>query len=222
MSRTFVFATRNRGKLHELNDLVRGLPYEFRAISEFPDAPEVDETGATFLENATLKALAAYRHTGLPSLADDSGLCVVALGGGPGVRSSRFGGVEGDSARNNAKLLLELATFPQPGQRRAWFQATLALVGPRDLLGPDAEPARPAVLPPDLTLVSFEGRAHGTILDEARGTGGFGYDPLFLSEDAGVSFAELPLAEKNRISHRARAFAALRAWLAAREVRAGG
>jgi XTP/dITP diphosphohydrolase len=215
VTRAVVVATRNRGKLHELNDLVRGLPYEFRALSDFPGAPEVEETGATFLENATLKALSAFRHTGLPALADDSGLCVVALGGGPGVHSSRYGGVEGDAARNNATLLAALADVAAPGERRAWFQATLALVGPPDAIGGDDGPGRPAFLPAELGLRVFEGRAYGTILTAPRGAGGFGYDPLFRSEDAGVSFAELPLAEKNRISHRARAFAGLRAHLVA-------
>lgn len=216
--RTFVFATRNRGKLQELNELVRGLPFAFRALSEFPGAPDVEETGATFLENAALKALAAYRHTGLPALADDSGLCVVALGGGPGVRSARFGGVDGDVARNNAKLLVELGSVTAPEERRAWFQATLALVGPRELFGEEGGLAPTAFpfLPADVALHSFEGRAYGTILTEARGSGGFGYDPLFLSDEAGFTFAELPLEQKNRISHRARAFAALREYLSER------
>jgi len=216
VTRTFVVATRNRGKLHELNDLVRGLPYEFRALSEFPGAPEVEETGATFLENAALKALSAFQHTGLPALADDSGLCVEALGGGPGVQSSRYAGLEGDAARNNAKLLRALADKLPAEERRAWFQATLALVGPRDVLGGDDAPARPEFLPSEVALRVFEGRASGTILHAPRGAGGFGYDPLFLSEDAGVSFAELPLPEKNLISHRARAFVRLRDWLVAR------
>lgn len=215
MTTTFVFATRNAGKLRELDALVLDLPLRFRALGEFPDAPEVEETGATFLENAALKALSAHRHTGLPALADDSGLCVACLDGAPGVQSARYASVDGDALRNNERLLAALRSTPAPAERGAWFQATLALVGPRALLGDDVVPggARPSFLPAELALHGFEGRAYGTILSAPRGSGGFGYDPLFWSDEAGMSFAELPLETKNRISHRGRAFAALRAYL---------
>ena len=213
--REIVVATRNAGKLRELDRLVEGLTYRFRPLSDFPAAPEVEETGATFLENAVLKALSAWEHTGVWALADDSGLCVEQLGGGPGVRSARYGGVDGDHARNNERLLRELAAYEEPGQRRAYFQATLALIGPAFVLGPDSGPAalRPSFLPERAALHVFEGRAHGTILHAPRGKRGFGYDPLFLSDDAGRSFAEIPVEDKNPISHRGRAFAALRDFL---------
>ena len=210
-----VFATRNEGKLLELRALVADLPVRCRSLAEFPDMPEVEETGETFLDNAVLKAHAVHAFTGLRALADDSGLCVAALNGRPGVHSARYGGVPGDSGRNNAKLLCEMAAFAAPDQRAAWFQATLAFVGPRSVLGADGvDPSlRPADLPPELALHAFEGRTHGRILLAPQGDSGFGYDPLFWNEEHQRSFAELSLIEKNRISHRGRAFRDFRSFL---------
>ena len=214
-----VFATRNAGKLRELNRLVEGLPVQFRPIGDFPDAPDVVEDGETFAHNATLKALSAWKHTGLPALADDSGIGVEALAGAPGVLSARYGGVDGDSARNNARLLEEMARFPDEGERRCWFQATLVFVGPAALVGDGTDEGVPAALVPEgLGARVFVGRTYGTLLHERRGEGGFGYDPLFLSTestgaDAGKTFAELPMDVKNAISHRGRAFAAFLKYL---------
>lgn len=212
-----VFATRNAGKLRELEALTADLSIRFRSLAEFPGAPDVEETGTTFQANALLKAMAAYEHTGLPALADDSGLCVASLGGEPGVHSARYGGGDGDTARNNARLLAEMACYESVEERKAFFEATLVLVGPGDLLGPDAADVdRPRDLPPDASFHVFRGRTHGHILFEPLGDGGFGYDPLFFSTEVGRGFAELDMAEKNRVSHRGRAFAALHAFLVQR------
>ena len=154
---------------------------------------EVDEDQDTFLGNAEKKALAAASASGLWALADDSGLVVDALDGAPGMRSARFAGEPADDARNNAKLLLELADV-QDGQRGARFVCALVLAAPG---------------PPARSVAECAGEVHGRILREPRGTGGFGYDPLFeLAEDVpgrGRSFAELSSAEKARVSHRGRA-----------------
>ncbi len=224
---TVVFATRNVGKLRELERLVTFLPWRFESLEKHPGAPEVIEDGDTFLVNAALKAISAYRHTGRPALADDSGLCVDALGGEPGVFSSSFGGQEGNSARNNERLLAELAHVRCPEERGAWFVSTLVLLGPESLFGEAALGARGSasrrvldIVPPDCALHVFEGRSRGTILFAPRGSGGFGYDPLFASREVQThraladrpTFAELPLEEKNAVSHRGRAFAAFAAF----------
>jgi XTP/dITP diphosphohydrolase len=184
-----VLATRNRGKLREFEPLLSGLPVEV-----VPDLPEVPETGATFAENALLKARAAARLTGCWALGEDSGLVVDALGGEPGVRSARWSGA-GDEA-NNRKLLEALAHVPDE-RRTARYVASIALV---DEYG--------------TVRARAEGTCEGRIAREPRGAGGFGYDPLFIVEAHGRTMAELPLELKNEISHRGRAVAALRAQLA--------
>ena len=186
-----VLASGNAGKLAELRTLLDG-EFELHAQSEFGVA-DIDETGLTFIENALLKARHAARITGLPALADDSGLCVDALGGAPGLYSARYAGTHGDAAANIAKLLRELDGLPED-RRGAHFHAVVVLLRHAD----DPQP-----------LVA-EGSWHGRILTAPRGDGGFGYDPVFLDPDLGRSAAELEPALKHRLSHRGRALARLR------------
>ena len=181
-----VVATRNKGKLKELGALLEGLVSTVRSAAEFPDFPETVEDGATFEANALKKAREAMHHTGLPALADDSGLVVDTLDGRPGVISARFAGEGATDADNNRKLLAELAGIPA-GERQGAFVCVMAYVDP------------------DGTERTFSGRVGGLILTEARGDGGFGYDPLFLVDGFCSTMAELSLEEKNRISHRGQA-----------------
>ncbi len=187
-----VLASGNAGKLAELRELLAGAGHVLRAQSEF-GIVDAEETGRTFIENALLKARHAAAATGLPALADDSGLCVDALGGAPGLYSARYGGVHGDSARNIERLLGELRGVPDAA-RGARFHCALALLR-------DADDPRPLVA---------EGSWEGRILREPRGTRGFGYDPVFLDPENGLSAAELAPAIKQAISHRGRALATLR------------
>jgi XTP/dITP diphosphohydrolase len=187
-----VVATGNRGKLAELQALLADLDIRVRSQEAF-DVPPVEETGLSFVENAILKARHACLHTGLPALADDSGLAVDALDGAPGVRSARFAGEGAGDAANNRLLLERLAGLP-PAQRGARFHCVLALL----------RNAR------DPVPLICSGSWAGTILESPRGSGGFGYDPLFLVPGLGLSSAELAPADKNRLSHRGQAFAALR------------
>jgi len=194
MTPTIVVATGNRGKLAEIQSAAKlaGLDYHFRAIFDLlPDWQSPAEDGDSFEANATIKAQAGFKTLGLPTLADDSGLVVDALGGGPGVYSSSFGGVEGDDARNNERLLTELVGIADTSLRTARFLSTLVLVGLDSLL-PDA--------PHKLVAT---GACEGTIALEAAGEQGFGYDPLFLPKATpGRTMAQLGLQEKNAISHR--------------------
>ncbi|MDP3293627.1 MAG: RdgB/HAM1 family non-canonical purine NTP pyrophosphatase [Nevskia sp.] len=190
-----VLASRNGKKLIELETLLAPLGYQLRLVSEFSDV-EPEETAPTFVENALIKARHAAQVSGLPAIADDSGLEVGALGGAPGVYSARYAGTQGDDAANNAKLLAALADVPDK-QRAARFVSVLALLRHAD----DPVP-----------LIAF-GAWPGRILREPRGANGFGYDPLFLDLESGQSAAELSAADKNTRSHRARAFAALLAQL---------
>lgn len=200
MARTLVFATRNRGKLAELEALVAPLGLAVLSASSFPDLAEVEEDGATFAENAEKKAREVALATGLPALADDSGLVVDALGGAPGVLSARFAGPGADDRANNAKLLALLKDLPAE-RRAAHFACAMALADPDAASGARVH----------LT----QGRCDGQILSAPRGEGGFGYDPLFLVPSLGQTFAELPREVKNRISHRAKALLAMREVLAA-------
>ena len=187
---TLVLASSNKGKLAELQamlgDQVKILPQ-----SDFIDE-DVEETGLTFVENALLKARHAARASGRPALADDSGLAVDALGGAPGIYSARYAGGEGDTA-NNAKLLEALEDVPTEA-RGAQFICALALLRHAD----------------DPMPIICEGIWEGRILNEARGAHGFGYDPLFWVPERKCSSAELSPADKNQLSHRARAMAHLR------------
>ena len=185
-----VLASHNAGKLKELQAML-GSHIKVRAVSEFSSI-EPEETGLSFIENAILKARHAAQVSGLPALADDSGLAVDALGGAPGIYSARYADSQGDAA-NNAKLLDVLKAVPD-SERGAQFVCALALV--RHAADP---------LP-----ILCEGLWHGRILHEARGAQGFGYDPLFWVAERNCSSAELPAAEKNQLSHRARAMALLK------------
>jgi XTP/dITP diphosphohydrolase len=182
-------ATGNQGKLRELRELLAGSVEELRCLADFPDLPAVVEDGATFAENAVKKARAAALATGLPAVADDSGLVVDALGGQPGVLSARYAGDGADDAANNARLLDAMAGVPAR-ERTAAFCCVIAFCQP------------------DGSCQTFAGRLSGLILEAPVGSGGFGYDPLFLVPEYGKTLAELSLAVKNRISHRGRAFVA--------------
>jgi XTP/dITP diphosphohydrolase len=186
-----VLASGNAGKLAELRELLGDDRLRLRAQSEF-GIVDVEETGLTFVENALLKARHAARATGLPALGDDSGLCVDALGGAPGLYSARYGGI-GDAGRNIARLLHELEGVPEAA-RTARFHCVLVLLRNAD----DPQP------------IIAEGSWHGRILAAPRGAQGFGYDPVFLDPENACSAAELDPAIKNAISHRGRALAALK------------
>ena len=185
-----VLASHNAGKLKELQAML-GDAVRVRSVAEFSTV-EPEETGLSFVENAILKARHAARISGLPALADDSGLAVDALGGAPGIYSARYAGGLGDAA-NNAKLLEALRDVPD-AERGAQFVCALALVRHAD----------------DPLPILCEGLWHGRILHEARGAHGFGYDPLFWVPECDCASAELPAAEKNRLSHRARAMVQLK------------
>ena len=191
-----VLASSNAGKLAELRELL-GDGFELHAQSGF-GVEDADETGLSFVENAILKARHASRATGLPALGDDSGLCVDALHGAPGLYSARYAGTHGDSEANIDKLLGELDGVDD-ANRDARFVCVLALVR-------DANDPQPLIA---------EGVWEGRILRERRGGNGFGYDPVFLDPENGVSAAELDPAIKNAISHRGRALAVLRVRLSA-------
>lgn len=186
-----VVASGNPGKLRELADLLAGAGLEPRPQSDFGVAPAPEEA-RTFVENALTKARHAARASGLPAIADDSGLEVDALGGKPGILSARFAGEPGDDAANNAQLLARLAGVPA-ARRTARFRTVLVFLRAAD----------------DPAPIIAEGTWSGRITNAPRGDRGFGYDPLFELDD-GRTAAELPAAEKNRLSHRARALAELR------------
>jgi XTP/dITP diphosphohydrolase len=184
-----VIASSNPGKLREFRNLLAPLGWEVIPQTDL-NVPPAEEPHSTFLENALAKARHASAATGLPALADDSGICAAALGGAPGVLSARFAGEPSDDQRNNQELLRQLAAA---GDRRAHYTCVLAAVRHVD----DPEP-----------LIA-DARWHGEILLQPLGNGGFGYDPLFLLPELGKTAAELDPAEKNRISHRGQAMAEL-------------
>jgi XTP/dITP diphosphohydrolase len=181
-SRQFVLATRNRDKIREMHETLAELPVQILTLDDFPDAPEVVEDGETLEDNARKKALAVHQHTGLPALADDTGLYVFALGGAPGVRSSRYAGEQASYQDNVNKLLAEMREIP-PANRSAEFRTVLAF----------AEAGK-------IHLIA--GACAGSIALAPRGQSGFGYDPVFMPAGSGRTFAEMTLAEKNAISHR--------------------
>jgi XTP/dITP diphosphohydrolase len=187
----WVLASGNPGKLRELRDLLEPLGFDLRAQSDW-NITEAVEDGQTFLENALKKARHAARHTGMPALADDSGLVVPALGGEPGIHSARYSGADGGDDANNRKLLARMANL-QGEQRRAHFHCTVVLLS----------------APDDPTPLVASADWWGRILREPRGAGGFGYDPLFEVPELGQSSAQLPAAIKNKISHRGQALVAL-------------
>jgi XTP/dITP diphosphohydrolase len=197
-ARPLVFATRNKGKLVELRQLLSG--FDVLGVEEAQQRigrtiPDVVEDADTFVGNAIKKAREVSQATGLPALADDSGLEVDALGGAPGVWSARYAGEGAGDAANNTKLLAALAGVPSE-KRTARFRCSLALA---DVDGPLG--AR---------TITADGVCEGVMLEELRGTGGFGYDPLFLFPELGKTFAELGVGTKGDLSHRARAMQAIR------------
>lgn len=187
-----VLATRNAGKLAELQRLLTtAVPgVEVLGLRDVPEYPEAPETGATFADNALLKAREAVRYTGLPAVADDSGITVDALNGMPGILSARWSGRHGDDPANTALLLGQLADVPDE-RRGAGFVCAAAVVLP------------------DGTERVLEATWRGSVLREPRGSNGFGYDPVFLPEGLDRTSAELEPAEKDAVSHRGQAFAAL-------------
>ena len=191
--RQLLVATRNVHKTEEISFILEGL-FRVLDLSAVADAPEVEETGTTFIENARLKAVAISKTTGGLVLADDSGLEVDALGGEPGVYSARYAGPGAEDATNNRKLLAELAGIPEQ-KRTGRFRCVMVIAREGEI------------------LEEFEGCVEGMILEEEKGAGGFGYDPLFVPEGHTQSFAELGPRIKNSLSHRARAMEKVVAWL---------
>lgn len=182
-----LMATRNKGKVLELKALLKDLPLNILTLEDFPQIPEIPETGDTFMENASIKAYEVCKRTGLLTIADDSGLMVEALKGSPGVYSARFAGEPVSDERNNRKLL-ELMRNTPPGKRTARFVSVIAIAVFDQELGPK--------------LYTTQGECQGEILDEMRGSGGFGYDPLFYIPQLKKTMGELTLREKNIVSHR--------------------
>ncbi len=187
-----VIATRNAKKRGEILEILHGLDFELRDLSAYPDAPEVVEDGTTFAENAAKKASQTARAVGQWTLGEDSGLVVPGLGGRPGIYSARYAGKQGDDEANNRRLLAELAPLPKD-RRAAYYVCSAALAAP------------------DGTIrAAAEGRCHGVILEDYRGQGGFGYDPLFYLPEFHSTFGELSARVKHALSHRARALEQLR------------
>lgn len=189
MIKEVVLATRNKGKVKEFADLLEGVIENIISLDDLESPPEVVEDGETFTENALKKARTIAEYSGKPTLADDSGLAVQALGGRPGVYSARYSGEDATDKTNIDKLLQELGDNPNRGAK---FVCVLALV-----------------LPEGNEIVA-EGQCPGEILNEQRGEGGFGYDPVFYLPERGKTMAEVPPEIKNSISHRARAVGKLK------------
>ncbi|MCX4827294.1 RdgB/HAM1 family non-canonical purine NTP pyrophosphatase [Streptomyces sp. NBC_00006] len=188
-----ILATRNNGKIVELRSILAdaGLPHELVGADAYPEVPDVRETGVTFAENALLKAHALARATGLPAVADDSGLCVDVLGGAPGIFSARWAGKHGDDQANLDLLLAQLGDIDEDRHRTAHFACAAALALP------------------DGTERVVEGQLRGVLRHAPAGSGGFGYDPILQVEGDTRTCAELTADEKNAISHRGKAFRAL-------------
>ena len=192
-----VLASSNRGKLVEIREILAGLDIQLIAQGDL-GVGDADETASTFVENALLKARHAARASGLPALGDDSGICVDELGGAPGLYSARYSGAHGDAQGNIAKLLAALHGLPE-ARRTANFYCVIVVLRSAD----------------DPAPLIAEGRWHGRILDAPRGSGGFGYDPVFFDPVLGACAAELEAMVKHRVSHRGQALARMRELLAA-------
>src|SRR5215469_4799610 len=192
MTAILVVGSRNPKKRQEIVEILGDLGLDLRDLTSWPDAPEVVEDGATFAENARKKAVELARHLGQWVLGEDSGLVVPALAGRPGVYSARYAGKQGDDAANNTRLLAELAPLPED-RRAAYYICVAALANPNG----------------EIQSV-MEGRCHGIITRDYRGTGGFGYDPLFLIPEYHRTFGELSPGVKHALSHRARALERMR------------
>ena len=186
MMTELVLASGNKGKLAEFQRLLEGMDIQVKSMKDFPEIGEIVEDGATFAENALIKARAVCKAAGKPAMADDSGLMVDALDGAPGIFSARFAGEQRSDADNNAKVL-QLLEHVADENRTARFFCAIAIVLP------------------DGREYTVEGTCEGTILRELQGEGGFGYDPLFYVADLGKTFAQLTMEEKNSISHRGNA-----------------
>lgn len=192
-ARRCVIATRNPNKVREITDILGSTHWRLLSMLDFPGCPDIEEDGEAFADNALKKARVCFQCSRLPSMADDSGLEVDALGGAPGVFSSRFAGDDADDRKNNEKLLRLLEDIPM-GRRTARFRCVAAWVDGR-------------------VEKVVEGTCEGVILKEIRGSGGFGYDPLFFIEARGKTFAEMRGEEKNAISHRGIAFRKMAEWI---------
>lgn len=190
MVQIIVLATRNQGKVRELQEVLKNFPVEIRSLADFGPIPEVEEDGETFDANAYKKAHATAKFLGIPAIADDSGLVVEALAGAPGVKSARYAGDKASDADNINKLLEAMTGI---SNRKAAFECVLSI----------AVPSGPAL--------TYEGRCEGVITDAIIGELGFGYDPVFYYPPLGKTFAQLSIAEKNRISHRGKALQELAA-----------
>lgn len=189
-------ASNNKGKLKEFNKILGELGIECISMNDAGIDIDVEETGTTFLENAKIKAEAIYKIAKIPTVSDDSGLCVDALGGEPGVYSARYAGEHGNDEKNNEKLLANLKNI-LPEKRTARFMSVVYLVLD------------------DNTAISAQGTAEGFIIDEPKGENGFGYDPIFFSPTLGKTFAQASVEEKNAISHRGSALRELKRKLSA-------
>jgi len=195
-----VLATGNQDKVREIRQILSGAPIELVSLADFPNVTPAEEDGRSFEENALKKATSVWQQTGLASLADDSGLEVDALGGEPGIKSARFAGEAASYADNNRKLLEKLRSVPAQ-KRKAAFVCVAALVTPKG------------------KMIIQRGEVKGRIIEEYRGEGGFGYDPIFYLPGEKKTMAELGQEEKNRISHRAQAFNAMRDFVLALSAR---
>ncbi|OIP55743.1 MAG: non-canonical purine NTP pyrophosphatase, RdgB/HAM1 family [Ignavibacteria bacterium CG2_30_36_16] len=183
--RKIIFATKNGGKFREVKKLFDSTDIELISLNDFDNIPDIDENGNTFIENATIKAMEIYKLFKRPVIADDSGLSVEALNGAPGVVSARYAGKDASDKENNYKLLKELEKFEEP--YKAKFICASVYYNGKE-------------------LISACGEMHGKIIKEASGGNGFGYDPLFVPNGYDLTNGELELSEKNKISHRAKAF----------------
>ncbi len=184
---TILLATSNQKKIREMDHALAPLSIQMRTAKDVGDLPPVEETGSTFMENAELKATVQAKHFGMWTIGEDSGLCVPALGGSPGIYSARFSGPNATDESNNDLLLEKLRSIPD-SDRSAFYISTIALSDPQGIVH-----------------IRASGECHGRILSESRGSGGFGYDPLFEIIEFHQTFAELGLHVKRAISHRGRA-----------------
>ena len=186
---TLVIATKNKGKIFEINDLLRGFPVSLKSLDDFGPIPEVEESGKTFDENAHKKASFTARILGMPCLADDSGLVIEALGGAPGVHSARYAGKNATDEQKCVKLMHAMQGITD---RRAAFECVVSI----------AVPTGPAL--------TYEARCEGLIAEQPAGSNGFGYDPIFYFPPFKKTFAELTTKEKSSVSHRGKAFMELK------------
>jgi XTP/dITP diphosphohydrolase len=209
-----VLATGNRGKIREIKQILSDLDLEVLSAEDFDSFPSPRETGKTFLENALIKARAAYRHASVPALADDSGIEVEYLDGGPGIESARYGGLDLDDAGRYRHLLKEMKGVPEK-QRGARFRCVMALYPAAQLAGKVEEGSYLAGADDQEAFVT-EGYLYGRIAERPCGRGGFGYDPVFYIPEEGMTAAEIGPKRKNRISHRYRALIEMKNILVAR------